>query len=122
MNPHARAIVSTGMAFPIGVMLGGTIGAMFGDMLFAMLCFIFLPLPVTVFVFWRTTRHLDWDWRKERIAYTRVLAGTFIATGVVIAAMWLWITTKNAALVFLALPVAALIVTVRTKSALAGVQ
>jgi len=122
MNRHARTIVSTGMAFPIGVMLGGTVGAAFGDMLFAMLCFIFMPVPLTMVVFWRTTRNLDWNWQRERTAYLRVFGAAFIATGIIIVAMWLWISTRNAGLVFLALPLGALVVTLRTKSALAGVE
>lgn len=122
MNRHARAIVSTGMAFPIGVMLGGTVGAAFGDLLFAMLCFIFVPVPLTLVVFWRTTRDLDWAWQQERTAYLRVFGAVFLSTGVIIVAMWLWISTKNSALVFVALPIGALIVTLRTKSALAGVE
>lgn len=122
MNRHARAIVSTGMAFPIGVMLGGTVGAALGDMLFAMLCFIFMPVPITMAVFWRTTRDLDWSWQLERTAYLRVFGAAFLSTGIIIVSMWLWISSQNAALVFLALPIGSMIVTLRTKSALAGVE
>lgn len=118
---HARAVVSTGMAFPIGVMFGATLGVAFGDLLFAMLCFFVLPVPVTMVVFWRTTRDLEWDWRQERTAYLRVFGAAFVGTGLLIGSVWMWVTAQMSFLVFLALPLSSLLVTLRTKSALAGV-
>ena len=81
----SRAIVSTGMAYPIGVMLGATFGVLLGDLLFAMVCFIFVPVPLTMVVFWRTTRNIDWSWQLQRTAYLRVFSAAFIATGLVMA-------------------------------------
>ena len=122
MTRHARTVVSTGMAFPVGLMLGASFGAAFGDILFAMLCFIFMPVPLTLAVFWRTTRHVDWGWQLERAAYVRVFSAVFLATGLIIVAMWIWISTKNAGLIFAAVPIGSAIVTLRTKSAMAGVE
>ena len=121
MNPHARAIVATGMAFPIGLMLGATAGVALGDLAFAFVSCLFVPIPLTLTVFWRTTRHLDWSWQRERRAYARVFSGAFTALGVVMAVLWWWTNTLNAALVFVALPLGSTIVTLRTKSALEGV-
>ena len=121
MNRHARAIVSTGMAFPIGVMLGTSFGVAFGDLLFTMLCFFVVPGPLTMLVFWRTTRHLDWGWQVQRAALLRVFGATFVSTGLLILAMWLWTARGQTLPVFLALPVTSLIVTLRAQSALRGV-
>ena len=118
----SRAIVATGMAYPIGVMLGATFGVLFGDLLFAMVCFIFVPVPLTMVVFWRTTRNIDWSWQLQRTAYLRVFSAAFIATGLVMATIWSWTITNHPEIMFLALPVCASLVTLRTKSALARVM
>ena len=123
MNPHARATVLTGMAFPLGAVLGAIFGVTtapknsqgFQDIVYALLWFILGGAPVTMLTFWFSTRRIDWLWRQRKRNVVRMFYGAFLATGLLIGAMWFFGRSGNGAFVFLTLPACALIVTVQAR-------
>ncbi len=123
MNLHSRATMLTGMAFPLGAVLGAVIGVTtapkngqgFQDIVYALLWFIVTGAPVTMLTFWFSTRGVDWTWRQRKRAMLRMFNGAFLATGVLIITMWFFGRTGNGGFVFLTLPACALIVTLQAR-------
>lgn len=123
MNLHSRATVLTGMAFPLGAVIGAVFGVTtaprssqgFQDLVYALLWFIMGGAPVTMLTFWFSTRTIDWSWRQRRRSVLRMFYGVLLATGVLISAMWLLGRSGSGAFLFLALPACALIVTAQAR-------
>lgn len=123
MNVHSRATVLTGMAFPLGALLGAIFGVTtaprssqgFQDIVYALLWFILGGVPVTMLTFWFSTRRVDWLWRQRKRAVLRMFYGVFLATGLLIGAIWCFGRTGSGVFVFLTLPACALIVTVQAR-------
>lgn len=123
MNLRSRATALTGMAFPLGAVIGAVFGVTtaprnsqgFQDLVYALLWFIMGGAPVTMLTFWFSTRAVDWSWRQRKRSVLRMFYGVFLATGVLVIAMWFLGRSGSGAFVFLALPACALIVTVQAR-------
>lgn len=119
MTVEDRALLLTGSAFPIGSMLGVGIGVMTAphssqglqDVAYAMLWFIISGAPATVLTFWFSTARVEWSWAQRKKAMLQIFLGSYIATGLMIAAVAYWGRSGNGDLVFVALPLASLVVT-----------
>ena len=118
MNPSTRVSVLTGAAFPLGAMLAVLVAALTsprsstgaGDIAYAMLWFVSGGGPLAMLVFWRSARGAEWKLGGFRVAVLRMANGVFIATGVLIAALWFFGRSGNGTFLFLALPLTSTIV------------
>lgn len=123
MNARARSAVITGMAFPLGAMLGVMLGVVsaprdplgYGDVAWAMLWFIISGGPITMLAFWFSTRSVEWTWSERKRAMFRMAQSAFLATGLLIFALWFWGRSGNGLFVFVVLPLCAWLITVRAR-------
>ena len=127
MNIRERAMILTGMAFPLGSILGILIGRLtaapasgggFGDIIYIIMWFIFgAPLFASVTYFW-STRRIDWERPARSRAALTMAKGIFFATGVTIALVFALSRGLGSGALFIGLPLGALIVTLSARKAL----
>jgi hypothetical protein len=120
MNIRERAMVLTGMAFPLGAILGVVFGRLttptstgggFGDIIYVLLWFVIgAPLFATAVYFW-SIRNLEWDTDSRLRARFNVLVGIGLGTVAHIVMLVMIGRTGNTALLLVMLPIGALIVT-----------
>ena len=127
MNPRSRASVLTGLSFPFGSVLGlfigrstvpASTGGGFGDIVYILLWFVIAAplLALTVYVW--STRAIEWDRQSRSRAFVHVLLGVALATLCQMLLLVVLGRGGNGLLVFAALPITALIVTLFAKKAL----
>lgn len=127
MNIRERAMVLTGMAFPLGSILGILIGRStvpastgggFGDIVYILMWFILGAPLLTLVVFFWSTRKVEWARVVEKRAFITMFTGVFVATAALMLLLVILGRGGNGAWILLALPVGALIVTLFARKAL----
>lgn len=120
---RARAVVLTGIAFPAGAVLGAVFGAVsaprnaqgFGDIVWVLVWFVITGTPLTMLTFWFTTNRMEWSWRQRKLAMFRMFQAVFLATGLLLGALWWAARGGNGLITFLVLPLCSLVVTLRAR-------
>lgn len=127
MNIRDRAMVLTGMAFPLGSVFGvvfaratvpPSTGGGFGDIIYILLWFVLgAPLLTALTYFW-STRKIEWTRTEARRALFTMVQGIFAATTALVLMLVLLGRSGNVATPLMLLPVSALIVTWFARKAL----
>ena len=126
MNIRERAMILTGMAFPLGSILGVIFGRMtapasaggFGDIIYIVMWFIFgAPLLSAVTYFW-STRGIEWERPARTRAALHVSKGIFLGTGILFTLVFALSRGLSGVWLFAGLPLSALVVTMNVRKAL----
>lgn len=120
MNIRERAMILTGIGFPLGAILGVVFGRLtmptstgggFGDIVYVLMWFIIGAPMLTMAVYFWSVRNFEWDADSRRRSLLHVCVGVALATATHVVLLVLLGRTGNAALVLIMLPVGSMIVT-----------
>ena len=126
MNIRQRAMILTGVAFPLGSILGVVFGRLtapssgggFADIVYTILWFLVGAPLLSVIAFFWSTRGFEWSPGSRPRATLTFALGVLLATGVLFVLLYALSRGANGAWVFVALPSTAWLVARFTSNAL----
>lgn len=127
MTARERASVLTGLAFPVGAILGVTFGNFtapastgggFGDIVYAIMWFILGAPLLTTVTFFLSTRSLDMESSARRRSTLTMIAGILLATVVLFVSVVALGRGVGTIGIVIGLPLSALVVTLFARRAL----
>lgn len=126
MSIRERAMILTGMAFPLGSILGVLFGRAtapssgggFGDIIYIIMWFLFgAPLLTSITYFW-STRRIEWEREERTRAAITIGKGIFFGTGALFLLIFVLSRGANGLWLIVGFPLTAGIVTYYARKAL----